>query len=90
MRALPSYLAAMSTATRLADRALIRLSGEDVAGFLQGLVTNDVALLAGGRPIWAALLTAQGKREWAAQEFEAVADQAPDPVPPAPPDHLRA
>ncbi len=48
-------------ATTLADRALIRLSGEDVSGFLQGLVTNDLALLAPGRPLWAGLLTAQGK-----------------------------
>ena len=54
----------MSTATRLAARALIRLSGEDVAGFLQGLVTNDTKALADGRPIWAALLTAQGKAQW--------------------------
>ncbi|WP_157216100.1 CAF17-like 4Fe-4S cluster assembly/insertion protein YgfZ [Flavisphingomonas formosensis] len=44
--------------TTLADRALIRLSGEDVRGFLQGLVTNDVA---GDLPVWAGLLTAQGK-----------------------------
>ena len=42
----------------LADRALIRLSGEDVRGFLQGLVTNDVT---GALPVWAALLSAQGK-----------------------------
>jgi folate-binding protein YgfZ len=47
--------------TTLVDRALLRLSGEDVGGFLQGLVTNDVALLAPGKPLWAALLTAQGK-----------------------------
>jgi folate-binding protein YgfZ len=47
--------------TTLIDRALIRLSGEDVRGFLQGLVTNDVALLAPDRPLWAGLLTAQGK-----------------------------
>jgi tRNA-modifying protein YgfZ len=46
------------TATTLSDRALIRLSGQDVRGFLQGLVTNDVA---GPLPVWAALLTAQGK-----------------------------
>ncbi|MBV9840006.1 MAG: folate-binding protein YgfZ [Sphingomonadaceae bacterium] len=44
--------------THLADRALIRLSGEDVRGFLQGLVTNDVT---GALPVWAGLLTAQGK-----------------------------
>lgn len=54
----------MSTATHLAARALIRLSGADVAGFLQGLVTNDVTLLAQGQPVWAGLLTAQGKAQW--------------------------
>src|SRR5688572_12916003 len=48
-------------ATTLADRALIRLSGEDVRGFLQGLVTNDTAALAPDRPLWAGLLSAQGK-----------------------------
>lgn len=44
--------------TTLNDRALIRLSGENVRGFLQGLVTNDTS---GNLPVWAALLTAQGK-----------------------------
>jgi folate-binding protein YgfZ len=47
---------------RLFDRAVLRLSpsapGEDVAAFLQGLVTNDVQ---GPLPVWAALLTPQGK-----------------------------
>src|ERR687890_1802007 len=45
-------------ATTLTDRALVRLSGEDVRGFLQGLVTSDVA---GALPVWAGLLTPQGK-----------------------------
>jgi hypothetical protein len=49
------------TGTTLVDRALIRLSGEDVRGFLQGLVTNDVASLAPDRPLWAGLLSPQGK-----------------------------
>jgi tRNA-modifying protein YgfZ len=44
--------------TTLIDRAVIRLSGEDVRGFLQGLVTNDVA---GPLPVYAGLLTPQGK-----------------------------
>jgi len=44
--------------TTLIDRALIRLSGADVRGFLQGLVTNDVN---GPLPVWAGLLTPQGK-----------------------------
>ena len=48
-------------ATTLADRALLRLSGEDVRGFLQGLVTNDLSALAPDRPLWAGLLTPQGK-----------------------------
>ena len=42
----------------LADRAVLRLAGDDVRGFLQGLVTNDVT---GELPVWAALLTPQGK-----------------------------
>ena len=49
-------------ATHLAARALLRLSptaaGEDVAGFLQGLVTQDVT---GLLPVWSGLLTPQGK-----------------------------
>jgi hypothetical protein len=50
------------TASTLSARALVRLSpldaGEDVADFLQGLVTQDVT---GALPVWAALLTPQGK-----------------------------
>jgi len=63
------------SATTLTDRAIVRLSGgaapgstdrrsveggggEDVRGFIQGLVTSDVA---GDLPVWAALLTPQGK-----------------------------
>lgn len=49
------------TGTTLNDRALLRLSGEDVRGFLQGLVTSDLDQLAPERPLWAGLLTAQGK-----------------------------
>jgi folate-binding protein YgfZ len=45
-------------ATTLTDRAVIRLSGEGVRDFLQGLVTSDVA---GELPVWAGLLTPQGK-----------------------------
>jgi tRNA-modifying protein YgfZ len=45
-------------ATTLTDRAVVRLSGEDVCGFLQGLVTSDVA---GALPVWTGLLTPQGK-----------------------------
>ena len=56
----PRYIATM-TGTTLPDRALLRLSGDDPRGFLQGLVTSDVALLAPDRPLWTGLLTPQGK-----------------------------
>jgi hypothetical protein len=46
------------SATTLADRSVLRLSGEDVRGFVQGLVTSDVT---GALPVWAGLLTPQGK-----------------------------
>lgn len=45
-------------ATTLTDRSIVRLSGEDVRGFLNGLVTQDVT---GALPVWAGLLTPQGK-----------------------------
>jgi len=48
-------------ATTLHNRALLRVSGEDVRGFLQGLVTNDAAAVTPERPLWAGLLTPQGK-----------------------------
>jgi folate-binding protein YgfZ len=50
------------TATRLFSRAIVRVSPqdgeEDAAEFLQGLVTSDVN---GKLPVWAGLLTPQGK-----------------------------
>ena len=46
------------SATTLTDRAVVRLSGESVRDFLQGLVTSDVT---GPLPVWAGLLTPQGK-----------------------------
>ncbi|WP_239804695.1 YgfZ/GcvT domain-containing protein [Croceicoccus hydrothermalis] len=45
-------------ATRLCERAVIRLSGDDAAGFLQGLITTDVTK---SLPVWSALLSPQGK-----------------------------
>jgi folate-binding protein YgfZ len=59
-----SYLFAMSETspgTWLPDRALLRVSGEDARGFLQGLVTQDLAEMSPGTPKWAGLLTPQGK-----------------------------
>jgi len=45
----------------MTDRAIIRISGDDPAGFLQGLVSNDVRKLAKDRIVYAALLSPQGK-----------------------------
>lgn len=49
-------------APRLTDRTIVRLSplddSEDVAAFLQGLVTGDVK---GPLPVWTGLLSPQGK-----------------------------
>jgi len=42
------------------SRQLLRISGSDQQSFLQGLVTNDINHLSKG-PIYAALLSAQGK-----------------------------
>jgi tRNA-modifying protein YgfZ len=45
----------------LTDRAVVALSGPEARSFLQGLVTNDIAKVTPEHPIYAALLTPQGK-----------------------------
>jgi len=78
------------SATLLTSRAVVRLvprgPEEDVRGFLQGLVTNDVS---GDLPVYAALLSAQGKAMfdflvWAGPEgallLDCEASAAPDLV----------
>ena len=45
----------------LADRGVIKVSGEDARNFLNGLVTTDVTLLRPGLGRFGALLTPQGK-----------------------------
>ncbi len=59
-RAASPYLGRMTIA-RLDDRAVLRLAGADVRPFLQGLVTNDVDRLAPAAPLYAGLLSPQGK-----------------------------
>lgn len=51
----------------LGHRAVITVEGEDRVSFLQGLVSQDVALAASGRAVWSAFLTPQGK--WLAEFF---------------------
>jgi folate-binding protein YgfZ len=48
-------------AALLPDRGVVKVAGDDARGFLNGLVTNDMAKVAPGRPRFAALLTPQGK-----------------------------
>lgn len=45
----------------LEDRALLHLTGADTRAFLQGLLTQDIDTLAPQRPLWAGLLSPQGK-----------------------------
>ena len=45
----------------LSDRAVIAVSGAEARTFLQGLITNDINRLAPDAPLYAALLTPQGK-----------------------------
>lgn len=45
----------------LEDRGIVRVSGEDAATFLQGVLTNDVEKLGRHEARYAALLTPQGK-----------------------------
>lgn len=47
--------------TTLPQRALVAVRGADRIGFLQGLVSNDMAGVEAGRAVWAALLSPQGK-----------------------------
>ncbi len=53
-------MAAMPSAL-LDDRAVLAVTGPDARAFLQGLLTSDVMALAPGRPLWAGLLSPQGK-----------------------------
>jgi tRNA-modifying protein YgfZ len=60
-------------AASLEDRGVVRVSGADAAGFLQGLLTNDVERLEPGEARYAALLTPQGKIL-----FDMIVVRAPD------------
>ncbi len=62
-----NHVEAMTKLAHLPSRGVLEVGGGDRVGFLQGLVSNDVALAAPGRAVWSALLTAQGK--WLADFF---------------------
>jgi folate-binding protein YgfZ len=46
---------------KLENRACLRLSGPEVRSFLQGLITQDIEKLTPATPVYAAVLTPQGK-----------------------------
>ena len=48
-------------ALKLDERAVLKLTGNDCKGFLQGLITNDIKKLQIGGILYTALLTPQGK-----------------------------
>lgn len=54
----------------LDDRAVLRVRGADARAFLQGLLSQDVDLLTAERPLYAGLLSAQGKLLFAVLLFE--------------------
>jgi len=60
-------------AAMLEDRGVVSVTGADAAGFLQGLLTNDVERLEPGQACYAALLTPQGKIL-----FDMIVVRAPD------------
>jgi folate-binding protein YgfZ len=56
-----AHLPCMGKIAHLPNRAVLAVTGADRITFLNGLVSNDVALAAPGTAVWAALLTPQGK-----------------------------
>jgi len=55
------HLSGVTRIAHLPERSVLAVSGDDRVSFLNGLVSNDVALATPGRAMWAALLTPQGK-----------------------------
>jgi hypothetical protein len=51
----------MPAALRATDRAVLEVKGAEARGFLQGLITNDMARLDAAPVLYAAILTPQGK-----------------------------
>ena len=56
-----THIAAGMTMVRLEDRAVLRIAGADTRSFLQGLLTHDVDMLSPAAPLYAGLLSPQGK-----------------------------
>ena len=50
--------------TRLGNRAVAVVEGEDRIAFLQGLISNDLAIAAPNRSLWTGFLSPQGKFQY--------------------------
>lgn len=61
----------MTQISPLPDRSVLRLSGEDTRSFLQGIITHDVNKLTADNPLFAAMLSPQGKFQ---HDFFLIAD----------------
>ncbi len=63
LRGSPQILLIMSARqfSLLPHRSVIAVGGPDRVDFLQGLISNDTTKVTPGHPIWAALLTPQGR-----------------------------
>ena len=55
------HIASLMTIVRLDDRAVLRIAGAEARSFLQGLLTNDLGALSPAVPLYAGLLSPQGK-----------------------------
>lgn len=51
----------MAFYTQLKNRSVLRLEGDDVETFLQGVITNDIKKLSKDTPLYTAILSPQGK-----------------------------
>jgi folate-binding protein YgfZ len=52
------------------ERAILKLEGPDTRPFLQGLITNNMDLLAPDKPLYAFFLTSQGRYQFEALLFQ--------------------
>lgn len=57
----PGHAMALLKSAFLPDRGVVSIVGSDAQAFLQGIITNDMDLLAAQQAIYAGLLTPQGK-----------------------------
>jgi folate-binding protein YgfZ len=80
------HIASLMTITHLEDRTVLRIAGAEARSFLQGLLTNDLDTLSPEVPLYAGLLSPQGKALfdmllYAGDEGSVLVDVAADRAP---------